>query len=74
MPSFESIGKIMLIMGGLIAAGGLLLLLGGRLGLGRLPGDIIVRRENFVFYFPIVTTLVLSIVLTLLVNFLRRLF
>ncbi len=74
MPSFESLGKILLIMGGLIAAGGLLFLLFGRLGLGRLPGDIVVRRENFTFYFPIATTLVLSIVLTLLINFLRRLF
>lgn len=74
MPSFESLGKVMLITGGLIAAGGLLFLLFGCLGLGRLPGDIVVRRENFTFYFPIVTTLVLSIVLTILFNLIKRLF
>lgn len=74
MPSFESLGKVMLITGGLIAAGGLLFLLFGYLGLGRLPGDIVVRRENFTFYFPIVTTLVLSIVLTILFNLIKRLF
>jgi len=74
MPNFESLGKILLVAGGLIVAGGLLLLLIDRLGLGRLPGDIVIRRENFVFYFPIVTTLLLSIALTLLVNIIRRLF
>ena len=74
MPSFESLGKILLIIGGLTAAAGLLFLLFGRLGLGRLPGDIVVRRENFTFFFPIVTTLVLSLVLTLLINLIRRLF
>lgn len=74
MPNFESLGKILLVAGGLIVAGGLLLLLIDRLGLGRLPGDIVIRRENFVFYFPIVTTLLLSIALTLLVNLIRRLF
>jgi len=74
MSNFESLGKILLVAGGLIVAGGLLLLLIDRLGLGRLPGDIVIRRENFVFYFPIVTTLLLSIALTLLVNLIRRLF
>lgn len=74
IPNFESLGKILLITGALFIAGGLLFLLINRLGLGRLPGDIIIRRENFVFYFPIVTTLLLSVALTLLVNLIRRLF
>jgi hypothetical protein len=44
-----------------------------KLGLGRLPGDIVVRRENFTFYFPVVTSLLLSIVASLLLwLFLRR--
>ena len=43
-----------------------------RLGLGRLPGDIYVRRGNFTFYFPITTAIVISIVLSLLVSLLRR--
>lgn len=72
MPTLDSIGKILLVVGGLIAAAGLAFLLFGRLGLGRLPGDIIIRRENFVFYFPIVTTVIISIVLTLLFILFRR--
>ena len=40
----------------------------GRLGLGRLPGDITIKRENFSFYFPVVTCLLISAVLTLLLG------
>jgi hypothetical protein len=62
----------------LIVAGGTLLVAGlvwpwlSRLGLGRLPGDIVVRRPNFSFYFPIVTCAVISVVLTLLFWLLRK--
>ncbi len=72
MPNFETFGRLLLIGGGLIAFAGLLFLIFGRLGLGRLPGDIFIQRENFTFYFPLVTMIIISIVLTLLVNFLRR--
>ncbi len=41
-------------------------------GVGRLPGDIYVRRGNFVFYFPLMTSIILSIVITLLLSLLRR--
>ncbi len=70
--SLESVGRMLLIGGGIIAAAGLLLLLFGRLGLGRLPGDILIQRENFTFYFPLATMILVSIVLTLLINLLRR--
>ncbi|HPU00442.1 MAG: DUF2905 domain-containing protein [Firmicutes bacterium] len=70
----DSMGKTLLVIGGLIAATGLLIILAGRLGLGRLPGDIIIRRENFTFYFPVVTMLLVSIVLTLLFNLVSRIF
>lgn len=72
MPNFETFGRLLLIGGGLIAFAGLLFLIFGRLGLGRLPGDILIQRENFTFYFPLATLIIISIVLTLLVNFLRR--
>lgn len=56
----------------LVLIGGLLLL-GGRLfGLGRLPGDIFLQRGNFSFYFPVVTCIVLSILLTIILNLIRR--
>lgn len=70
----DSIGKSLLVIGGLIAVTGLLLILFGRFGLGRLPGDIIVQRERFTFYFPIVTMLLVSAVLTLLFNLISRFF
>lgn len=43
-----------------------------RIGLGKLPGDIVVERENFRFYFPLTTSIVVSIVLTLLLWFFRK--
>lgn len=70
----DSLGKVLLVAGGLIALTGLLLLLFGRFGLGRLPGDIVVEKGRFTLYFPIVTMLLLSVVLTLLLNLLGRLF
>ncbi len=52
---------------------GLIMYVLGRVGGGFLPGDIVVRRDNFTFVFPIVTMLVVSVVLTLLLNlFFRR--
>ncbi len=68
------IGKLLIIVGGFIVVVGLFLALGLRIPyLGKLPGDISVDRGNVHFYFPIVTGLVLSLVLTLLLNlFFRR--
>jgi hypothetical protein len=72
MPAMEHLARILLIGGGVIASLGLLLLLLSRLGLGRLPGDIFIQRENLTFYFPLATMILLSIVITLLLNLLRR--
>ena len=63
-------GKVLLVAGLIIAALGALMMLG--LPLGRLPGDITIRRGNASFYFPIVTCLVLSVLFTLLMALLRR--
>ncbi len=72
MPNLEPFGKLLLIGGLIIAATGLLFLLFGRLGLGRLPGDIFIQRGNFTFYFPLVTMVLVSIILTFIINFIRR--
>ncbi len=67
------LGKILLAVGGLIIVAGLVFLFIGKLGLGKLPGDIFVQRENFSFFFPITTGLLLSLVITILLNlFFRR--
>jgi hypothetical protein len=46
--------------------------LGAKFGMGRLPGDIFIHKGNYSFYFPIVSSIVLSLVLTLLFNFISR--
>lgn len=68
----DQIGKILLGIGGIIALVGVVFLLAGRLGLGRLPGDIIIRRENLTVYFPITTMIIVSIILTLIFSLFRR--
>ena len=61
------LGKTLIVIGLVIVAVGGVLLLAGRVpGLGRLPGDIYIRRGNFSFYFPVVTSLLVSVLLTLL--------
>ena len=63
-------GKALVFLGLGIAALGLLMMLG--LPLFRLPGDIAVKRGNFSFYFPLATSIVLSLLLTLLFSLFRR--
>ena len=63
-------GKLLVLIGLGIAALGLVVMLG--VPLGRLPGDIVIRRGNFSFYFPLATSIILSILLTLLFALFRR--
>ena len=63
-------GKALVYVGLGIAGLGLLMMLG--LPIGRLPGDIYVKRDGFSFYFPLTTSIILSIVLTLVLAFFRR--
>ena len=62
--------KVLILVGLLIAAIGVLMSLGAPIG--RLPGDVSYRRGNFAFYFPLGTSIVLSIILTVLFYFIRR--
>jgi len=69
MLGIESLGRILLLVGAGIFFIGLLLTLGPKIPLiGRLPGDIFIEREGFSLYIPIATSILLSIVLTLLLN------
>lgn len=74
MDNFSWVAKMLVFCGVLLLLlGGFLYLVGKISPLGRLPGDILVRRENFTFYFPVVTCLLLSLLLTLFLNlFFRR--
>jgi hypothetical protein len=67
------LGKILVVIGVLVAAIGAILWSGfGRSLLGRLPGDIHYSRGNFSFYFPIVTCILLSIILTIILRLFRK--
>jgi uncharacterized protein YybS (DUF2232 family) len=63
----SDLGKLLIVFGGLIVIVGVIVVVLGRIpGLGRLPGDIYIQRGNWTFYFPVVTSLLLSVVLTLI--------
>lgn len=67
------LGRMLMIVGGVLVILGALFSFGGRLPwLGRLPGDIVIERENFRFYFPLATSIVVSIILSLLFGLFRR--
>ena len=64
--------RALIIIGAVFLIAGLLWPFIAKLGLGRLPGDIVIERPNFRFYFPIVTSILLSVLLTLLLALFRR--
>jgi hypothetical protein len=69
----DSLARMLIVFGVVLALLGGLLLMAGKIPfLGRLPGDIIIRRENWSFYFPLTTSILLSILLTLLFSFFGR--
>jgi hypothetical protein len=69
----RDLGRMLVIFGGVITIVGIVLWAGLGAGwLGRLPGDIRIERGNSVFYFPIVTCIIVSIVLTLVTSFFRH--
>lgn len=74
MNSMENVAKLLMIMGIIILISGVIFYLFSRIGLTglKLPGDIYIRKGNFTFYFPLVTCLIISIILTLIFNVLGR--
>ena len=73
MLGLGALGKLLILLGVLIVVIGLLLLIGEKIpGLGKLPGDFILRKEKFTYYFPITTSLLISIILTLLFILFRK--
>ncbi len=73
MGEFSGIAKLLIAFGTLLAIIGVLLLFVGKIPyIGKLPGDIYMKRGNFSLYFPIVTCILLSILLTLILNLFRR--
>ena len=69
----NELSKILIFLGGLLLTLGVLLAFLGKIpGVGRLPGDIFIKRENFSFYFPVTTSILLSIFLSFLFSLFNR--
>jgi DUF2905 family protein len=67
-----TMAKVLILIGLALVIAGLLWLVGERMGLGRLPGDIVVERENFRLYIPLMTSLLISVALSLVLWLLNR--
>jgi hypothetical protein len=73
MSPFSILGKILIICGVVLVVIGLILILGEKIPwIGRLPGDIYIKRDKFTFYFPLMTSIIISILLTLLFTLFRK--
>jgi len=69
----QDFGRLLFIVGLVIALMGILITFAGKIPwIGRLPGDILIRRNNFTFYFPLATSILASILLTLIFWFLSK--
>ena len=73
MDSFSDLGKIMIVIGIVIAVAGVLIVAGGKIPwFGRLPGDFTIRGENYAIYIPLATSILISVVLSLIFWFFGR--
>jgi hypothetical protein len=68
----QDLGKTLIIFGLILVVAGVVIFFGGSMGLGRLPGDIHLRKGNVQFYFPVVTSLLLSVLLSVILWLFRR--
>ena len=68
----NGIGRFLIVLGAVLILLGLLMPWLSKLGLGRLPGDIVIERENFSFYFPITTSILVSLLLSAIFWLLQR--
>jgi len=67
-----SASRWLIVVGLILVAVGILWPFLSKLGLGKLPGDIVIRREGFTFYFPVMTSLIVSLVISIIIWIFRR--
>lgn len=66
MAPVQELGRNLIVVGGILILAGLICFLAGRFpGIGRLPGDILIQKKNFTFYFPLATSIIVSVILSL---------
>ncbi|AFK86689.1 MULTISPECIES: DUF2905 domain-containing protein [Thermoanaerobacterium] len=69
---FQEFGKTLIVIGIVLTIVGIILFFGGKFGIGHLPGDIVFKKGNFTFYFPLMSSIILSVVLTLILWLFRK--
>jgi hypothetical protein len=67
-----TLGRTLILLGIVLVVAGIVISFAGRTSAGRLPGDIVVRRGNWSFYFPLATSILISVVLTLVMWLMSR--
>ncbi len=73
MEQLQNLGKILVFMGIFIAVVGALLIFGNKIPLvGRLPGDILIQKKNFTFYFPITTLVIINLIILLVIYLVKK--
>ncbi len=73
LPEFNQIGKLLIFAGIFILVLGVVFIFGDKIPfIGRLPGDIIIKKKNFTFYFPVVTSIILSLVISFILFLLKK--
>ena len=73
MTGMADFGKILIFLGSILIAAGILFMFASKISwFGKLPGDIYIKKENFTFYFPLATSILLSIALSLIMLFMNR--
>ncbi len=72
-PEFHQIGKLLIFVGIITLILGVVFFFGDKIPyIGRLPGDIIIKKKNFTFYFPIVTSIILSLIISFILFILKK--
>ncbi|MTI70946.1 MAG: DUF2905 domain-containing protein [Firmicutes bacterium] len=69
----HTIGKFLIFIGLLIVFIGVIILIGQKIGLGKIPGDIFYKKGNFTFFFPLMSCIILSIVISIILNIFNKL-
>lgn len=70
--NIEPFGKALIGIGILLVVVGVLMLIGGKMGIGKLPGDIYIEKGKFSFYFPLATCIIISIVLSIIFSLMKK--
>ncbi len=72
MPSMTDLAKTLILIGAVLVIAGVVVLFVQKLPSGKLPGDIVIRKDNFTFYFPLATSIIISIIVSLVLYLIQK--